>query len=182
MTEKQRQTQVNNYFMLKGLYSQFGDDPDWIHVKRNQNTVADQIINWGTKTGDFNNGCYSLRALQNIYDNKTLGTDHKNENDHTVKTKSLAIKVWENVENFDGPEDYISFLLKEIKILTITRSENKHKGSTFIESPTERYKSLGIDFVYKRLRKNNWRSIHSFDDMLKNFEKITLEEWLNEVV
>ena len=187
MTDKQHITQVNNYYMLNGLHEAFGEDPEWIHVKRNQNTVADQIINWGTKTGDFNTGCYSLNALKDIYEARSFYS-FKDENgqkqtikiekDHTVKTKTLAVEVWENMDNFSGPEDFISFLLENVYILNMTRAENKHKDAKNISEPIERYRALGIDVVYKKVKNFQWSSIDSFESMLGNFEAIQLEEWL----
>lgn len=191
MTEKQRQTQVNNYHMLKGLHNAFGSDPDWILNKRNQNSIADQIINWGTKTGDFNAGHYSLEALKAIYTAKSFGSYKdengktqtvKNEKDHTVKTKTLAIMVWDKLGGFNSPDDYINYLLDHVYILNMTRFENKHQDAKNIGNPIDRYKSIGIDFVYKKVKQFKWASIHSFEDMLKYFEMISVEEWLNEAV
>lgn len=177
MTEPQRQTLVNNYYMLKGLYERFGSDIDWINIKRNQNSVADQIVNWGTKTGDFNKGYFSFNALKNVYKAKKF-SGVGNEKDHTVKTKTLAFMVWENMAEFNDEDDYIQFMLDNVHILSMTRKENKNGETKSVENPIDRYKTLGINFIYKSKSRIRWNKISSFKEFLSYFDKIPLEEWL----
>lgn len=167
----------NGYDCIKALYQLHKDD-SWMDEKVNENFIADRFIYLDTNSGMFYHNHYSYNAIINTFYNKKNGTKKKNEFDHSEKTKVLTRKVWKLFENGPSFEDFKSFLEKEVKVVLITKEENKNREARDIEDPVDRYKHTGISHIYKKRVGNfRWKRIDSIEDLMTYFEKIKVEEF-----
>jgi DUF2075 family protein len=90
----------------------------------------------------------------------------------------LTRKIWSLFDDDLSFEDFKSFLEKEVKVVLITKEENKNREARNIEDPIDRYKRTGISYIYKKNDGNfRWKSIDSIEDLMTYFEKIKVEEF-----
>lgn len=145
---------------------------------RLENFIADRFIYLDTKRGKFFDASYSYNALINEYDNHKNGEKNKNEYDHSIKTKSLTRQIWENIDKMTL-EDFHAFLESKVKVVLITREENKNKEAQKYEDPIERYKLLGINKIYIRTKKTRWAKVSSFEEYKNNFKEVDVEDFFH---
>lgn len=168
----------NDYDCIKALYNLHKND-GWIDEMVNENFIADRFIYCDTRNGLFFNDHYSYGAIVNLFNKKKNNGLGKNEYDHSKKTKALTREVWEYMSSDPSLEDFKSFLFKHVKVVLITKEENKNPNSRSIDDPVDRYKNAGIDYVYKKIDRIRWSKINSLGDLLTHFEKIKTEEFFS---
>jgi len=189
VTEIHESKTTRCYEMLLGVWMANNDkdflSPDTKTGKSNENVIADQIIAPCTWHGSFNKGWYSLEALENMwFEKKGIKVDRevKNQIDHIIKTKQVARMAWDKMQSeIKNADDFISFLEDNIKLCTITKKQNKDMDSRDKENPVDRYKHLGIDFIYVKkseVKKIMWSKI-TFDEFISLFDKHRVEDILN---
>lgn len=167
----------NDYDCIKALYLIHKND-GWINEKVNENFIADRFVYLDTKRGMFFNNHFSYGAIEKCFNSKKGYAVKGIEYDHSEKTKSLTRKIWKLFEDNPTFEDFKNFLINTVRIVLITKEENKDAESRNIDDPIKRYKHLGIDYVYKKTTKKiSWCKIHSIDDLLSNYTKIKVEDF-----
>ncbi|MFW6002602.1 MAG: hypothetical protein ACOCQD_04615 [archaeon] len=168
----------NDYDCIKALY-QIHKDDGWIEEMVNENFIADRFIYCDTRNGLFFNNYYSYNAIVNLFNNKKNNDKRKNEYDHLEKTKILTRRIWKYFSKNPTFEEFKLFLIKNVKIVIITREENKNPESRNIENPIDRYKSMDIDYIYRKTKNIRWNKIEVLEDLLTYFDRVKIKEFFN---
>lgn len=163
----------DDFLCIQALKAKYGE----LDI-RLENYIADRFIYLDTKRGKFFKGSHSYSALINEYNNHKLGEKNKNEYDHSIKTKSLVRQLWDHIDSM-ALEDFHNFLEQKVKVVLITREENKDKEAQKYEDPIERYRFLEIDKIYIRIKNTRWSKVESFKDYLQNFKVVDVDDFFN---
>lgn len=169
----------NSYVCIKALFEENKGNASWIEKPVNENFIADRLVYLDTKKGRFFNGHYSYNAVINEYYLRK-GEKRKNEFDHVVKTKNLVKKIWHLFLSGNGSyENFIKLLDNFVKIVIITREENKDPNVRNLNDPLDRYHHLGMKVLWKRKPGNiTKKNLLKEEDIFNYFVPVSLEEFL----